>query len=911
MTFEAPEWFLLLAVLLLVGWFWRDLQLWRPLRVLCLLLLTLILVEPKITRVEDRLDLWVLLDRSASTEDFVDKGLPEWKEILSRSKPSRKDQLRFVDYAGEVSEQGEGETAVYSGSRKLTRTNLALQNVLALAEEDRPTRVLVFTDGYSTEPLGEATDQLLQMGVPLDYRLLRDEVADDFLLARLELPTRTQVAEPFVIGVTVRGHADVEVPLQILRNGQLLSETVVLLENGVGKVEFTDRLGLTGANQYEARIIPEEDAHPGNNLAKKWIEVTGGPRILMVSKYADDPLAKVLREQGFSVEVEGEPALLKMGRLAGARAVVLNNIPAHEIPGDFLKALPFYVKEQAGALLMVGGKHSFGAGGYFESAVDPLLPVSMELKNEHRKLAVAMAIVMDRSGSMGASVGGGAGGKSMTKMDLANHGAAKAIELLGASDYISVAAVDSTNHPVVPMTQIKNKKKQLTQKVLRVKSSGGGIYVYVGLKAGWEQLQKAKTGTRHMILFSDAADSVEEGAYKRLIKEVTDDGGSVSVIGLGSKSDSDAMLLEDIAKRGNGRIFFSQKAVDIPKLFAQETVAVARSTFVEEPVGAMETGNWAEISPKPLEWLSEVDGYNLSYLRDDASAALISKDEYKAPLVSHARRGIGRTMAVSFPLGGEFSERVRSWEDYGNFTQTLSRWLIGQELPPGLGLRHKIEGTRLTIDLLYDPEEWGVKFAQKPPKIKLVEGEGGETGAYELTWKRMSPGHFSVSRDLEEGALVRGAIQAGVHALPFGPVVAGASAEWAFDPIRLEELRVMSNQTGGRELLKLSDAWVRPTMEVNSDSRLPLLITLFLCVLLDALVTRTGWVLPKFRMPKPLPADGDVAVIPAQKAKKIKKAAAVSTPEVKPTKAPSFEKADRVSKGAGRSARFDRAKRRK
>ena len=38
----------------------------------------------------------------------------------------------------------------------------------------------------------------------------------------------------------------------------------------------------------------------------------------------------------------------------------------------------------------------------------------MELKNEHRKLSVAMAVVMDRSGSMSMSAGGG-----KSKMDLA------------------------------------------------------------------------------------------------------------------------------------------------------------------------------------------------------------------------------------------------------------------------------------------------------------------------------------------------------------------------------------------------------------------------------------------------------------------------------------------------------------
>ena len=40
---------------------------------------------------------------------------------------------------------------------------------------------------------------------------------------------------------------------------------------------------------------------------------------------------------------------------------------------------------------MAGGKFSFGSGGYFESPIDPLLPVSMELREDHRTLSVAMA----------------------------------------------------------------------------------------------------------------------------------------------------------------------------------------------------------------------------------------------------------------------------------------------------------------------------------------------------------------------------------------------------------------------------------------------------------------------------------------------------------------------------------------
>ncbi len=83
---------------------------------------------------------------------------------------------------------------------------------------------------------------------------------------------------------------------------------------------------------------------------------------------------------------------------------------------------------------MIGGKTSFAAGGWFGSPVEPLLPVSMELKQEHRKLAVAMAIVMDRSGSMAMTVPG----TTLQKMDLANEGAARGIELLGDNDLVTL-----------------------------------------------------------------------------------------------------------------------------------------------------------------------------------------------------------------------------------------------------------------------------------------------------------------------------------------------------------------------------------------------------------------------------------------------------------------------------------------
>ncbi len=848
MTFGSPEWFLIIPACLFAGWFWKSLRLWSPLRLSLVLLAAFGLADPKINVTEDAMDLFVLLDRSESTEDLVDKGLVEWEPLLEKAKPGRRDKMHLFDYGGEIVEHGR-DGATYTGSRKLTRTGLAISHVAAMAGEKRPARVLVFTDGFATEPLHEAVEELQARGIPLDFRLVREETVDDFRLSRIELPERVQAGEPFLIAATIRGSADADVKLTLRRGKQVLTETTVKLEAGVGRVEFTDRLTRSGSFQYEAEVnvvagSGMTDAHPGNNRASRWIEIAGGPRVLLVTKYTDDPVAKVLSSLDFTVDV-ATPQELNPGRLSGARAVIFNNVPAFEIPLPFMNALDFFVREQAGGFLMAGGKQSFGSGGYFQSSIDTLLPVSMELKSEHRKLSVALAIVIDRSGSMSVSVdpGAGGGGKDLKKIDLANAGAAEAIGLLGAADHICVYAVDSAPEEVVPLTQVQGNQAALQARVRKIQSMGGGIFVYEGLKAAWDELKNAQVGTRHVILFTDANDTEEPGDYKNLLAEMQKEGATVSVIGLGTPADVDAKLIEDIGKRGGGRVFFTDRPMDIPKIFAQETVTIARSAFIEDPVGAQPTGRWAEISPKLLDWLPQVDGYNLSYAREDATTSLVSKDEYVAPLVAHARRGLGRSAAVSFPLGGEFSQGIRDWKGYGDFVQTMTRWLMGMDLPPGIGLKHRLDGTRLTLDLLYDPEQWSQKLAASPPLLRMLESGPGAK-PFDVPWKRIAPGHFSVTRDLDEGAVVRGAIQVGEHALPFGPLTVGASVEWSFEPERLAELRTVSAQTGGRELVDLSKAWLRPPTRQDVSLRLWIALAMLVFLITEALMTRTGWKLP-------------------------------------------------------------------
>ena len=203
MSFDYLESFLLLPILALLGWFWPRLGLFHPLRAIIAVLAVTMIAGPRLQMQENALDLIVLLDRSESTEDLIDKGLPEWTRLLENAKPGRKDTLRFVNFAAEVADAGIDGSS-FTGSRKLTKTGLAVSNVMAQVDGKRPTRLLLFTDGYSTEPLTEAGAQLGKRGVPLDFRLIRDETTRDLRLARLSFTERVQVGEPFLIYVLLR-----------------------------------------------------------------------------------------------------------------------------------------------------------------------------------------------------------------------------------------------------------------------------------------------------------------------------------------------------------------------------------------------------------------------------------------------------------------------------------------------------------------------------------------------------------------------------------------------------------------------------------------------------------------------------------------------------------------------------------
>lgn len=605
--------------------------------------------------------------------------------------------------------------------------NGALLKALELTTPDRPARILVLSDGESNGPSPAfAARRARELGVPVDYRLFEVLRTGDVAIRSLSLPDAVGPLQPFQISVDF--HADRAAPaaLTLSRNGRPFVTRPVDLLPGSNRIAFRDVIAEGGLHSYEARLDLAGDPLADNNRGEGVVRVEARPRLLVLNSDGQrGNLVRSLEAAELPVDVvrAGEHPLTQ-DSLEGYRGVVVENVPAGDFGRQKLERLTQFVEDLGGGLLLTGGQRSFGVGGYYQSPLDGLLPVSMEMREEHRKTRVAIVVVLDRSGSMAVPVAGG-----KTKMDLANLGTAEVVRLLTPGDSVAVIAVDTAPHVVQPLTDVVD-PESIARKALGIQSMGGGIYVYEALVAAGNEIAKSKQATKHIILFSDANDSEEPGDYRNLLKKFELAGITVSVIGLGTDRDVDAALLKDVALLGRGNIMFTDDAQELPRLFTEDTMSVARSTFVEkdpqtQPDGipgamlpnARLMGDLADLARQ--QGFPPADGYNLSYLRPEATASVQSVDEYNAPWAAFWYRGLGRVAAITLEVDGQYSGAFGRWDRFDDFLVTHARWLMGTEPPADVYLDLQRVGQEAVLTVELDPRRPD-KAAGGMPKVLIV-----------------------------------------------------------------------------------------------------------------------------------------------------------------------------------------------
>lgn len=772
------------------------------LRLATMALLLLALTGPEWNLGGRGIDVVVVADRSLSMPGQAQDNIRELFQNLERNRGTG-DRLALVTFGAEpqleqvlkrAGRLGEFTRPVNPNGSDL---NAAVLGALNLIQPERPARILLLTDGEANgEDPRTAARRARESGVPVDYRLFERLQIGDAAVEDVLLPEVVAPREPFQFSVTL--HSDRETPatLRVFRNGEPFAEKEVALTTGLSQLVFRDVLDGGGTFEYSAELSVDGDPLPENNIGRGVLRVDAGPRVLVLNTDgAAGNAAGALQSARIPVDVAVARTFpLSPQTLDRYRAVIVENVPADHFGRVKMEYLAQFVEDLAGGLMLTGGKASFGTGGYFKSPLDEVLPVSMELREEHRKMRVALAVVLDRSGSMAAPVKG-----NKTKMDLANLGTAECVRLLSPQDKVAVIAVDSSPHVVQELTSVDD-PEAINADVTRIESGGGGIFVYTALVAAGEELMKADGyATRHIILFSDADDSEEPGDYKKLLDDYGQAGITVSVIGLGNQRSVDAGLLEDIAKRGGGNILFTEDAQELPRLFTQDTMSIARNTFIESDPETQPDGIPGRILPLS-QLLGElgtgafppVDGYNLSYLKPDATAAVITEDEYLAPLSAFWYRGLGRASALTMEVDGRFSGRFGQWENYEDFLITHVRWLLGGGDPDDVFVTLRREGQDALVSVELDSERRSGRDSD-PPQLTVVPPGSERAQAFRPDFQWTGPHTLEARFRLQRTGTYRTLVQTGPREFKRGPAVT-----LPYSP----EYAPRTNQPSGRALLE-------------------------------------------------------------------------------------------------------------
>ncbi|MEZ5976944.1 MAG: VWA domain-containing protein [Planctomycetota bacterium] len=845
MGFLEPAALLFALPLALLFWRTRPRELGaKTVRALALLALVLALAGAFLPVGRPGRDLVVVVDRSRSMPADADERALELIRLAESQRESG-DRVAVVTFGEEANiAQPPREEGAFPGFQREDGPDGsdlagALDLALGVVPKGRPARILLVTDGAATTDVPEGFERRAQgRGIPIDVRALRRDGVSDLAVERIDLPETVGEGEPFQFSVWVRAARPVRTEFRLVRAGRTLSSGEREFEAGLNRLVFRDVLEEGGVAEYAVDVASPDDTTPENNRGLGSLRAVGPPRVLVLCEEGVSTLVLALRERGLLVDsARPEAVSIDPLFLTAYRSVVLENVDAGRVGETGMYALADFVTERGGGLLVTGGTASFGRGGYYRSPLDPILPVSMELRQEHRKLAIALSIVMDRSGSMTAPVD-----SSRSKMDLANAGAAAAIESLSEMDSVSAIAVDQEAHVIRGQSSLE-KKGEAAATVRRIRSEGGGIYVYNGLVEAVRQLKDDPRLTKHIILFADAADSEQQEGCEGLLAEAAGAGVTCSVIALGTERDPDAAFLRRVGATGRGSVTFTTSPTDLPRLFAQDTMQVARANFVDEPTATRALPGLLGLGDLPADDFPGLGGYNLTYLRPESTAAVVTTDEFAAPVVAFVYRGLGRAAAFTGQIGGTYGASVAEWDRFSAFAAGLVRFTLGTEEPGGLFATVERRGSQAVYRLELDPDA-PIPAVLGRLAASALRPDGSRT---RLEFERVDAQTFEAQLDLgEAGTVIADAVLPDGTTLALPPVSLPYSPEFqdqrGNEPKRL--LDRLARGSGGHELSSANELFVGERGDLGSRPiQRELVLAALLLVLFEITMRRLSlWV---------------------------------------------------------------------
>ncbi len=691
-----------------------------------------------------------------------------------------------------------------------TRTDIAaaLQLAQALLPSQGAHRVVLLSDGQ--ENVGSAIDQaplLAENGVELRYVPLGDpqNQAEVFVQA-LVAPQEARRGQTLSLTAEVQSSAPTPASLRLFADGRLIQTLEVRLQSGLNLFRFDvpagpDGSGATAFRRFRVQVLPEVDTRLQNNEAAAFTVVYGPPAVLLVEGAPSDGenLARALAAAKMNVtRIAPSQTPTTLPELAAYQAVILVNVNAAALPGGAMESLPVYVRDLGMGLVMVGGPEGFGAGGYLRTPIEKALPVDMDVRDKNIQSNLALVLAVDKSGSMGRchcdnpdlnqsytpSLSGQA------KVDIAKEAIMRAAAALGNQDFLGVVAFDSAPHWVLPLAQL-NEPADLENAIASF-AADGQTNVQAGLAEAYKALQGVQARRKHIILLTDGW--VRTGDLTALARDMQEQGITLSIVAAGEGSAEYLLALSQI---GGGAYYPATNIFNVPEIFLKETVKSVGKYIVEEPFYPL-PGN-----PSPI--LSGIDetrlpallGYNGTTAKNTARLDLLTPKG--DPLLAAWQYGLGRSVAWTSDMRGQWAKDWLAWNDFARFAAQLVQNVLPAPKTEGLEASVQIDEQNLRVHVsARDPQGRPLNFLEG--QATLIDPDLQSTavalqqvgaGEYEAVTPLGRPGSYLARVGVNQGDQSLGSVTLGV--------VAPTSPEYRSSGINLGFLETLGQKAGGGE----------------------------------------------------------------------------------------------------------------
>jgi hypothetical protein len=551
----------------------------------------------------------------------------------------------------------------------------ALMVAAAVLPADEPGRIVVAFDGNETRGnAARVLPNLVERGVKVDVLPLTRLAAGEVLVEKVAAPERIYAGDTFPLQAMIYSHGPSQATVQVLKDGDVIVERSLELAGGRNRVETIVPAAVPGRVRYEVAVSASADTFTQNNRNGVVIDVAPALQVLIVAAQPAwaEVFAKALAVHDIKTKiVEPKRAPFYLKDWLAYSAIVLMNVPAIDLATLQQELIEKAVAEHGRGLLLLGGENSFGPGGYYETPLERVSPLSSRVPRDAPR--VALAFVLDRSGSMQRNEGGA------TRLDIAKQATVSAIRLLHPESLIAIVVFDSEARVLLPLRPAKD-AAAVTQ-ALQALEPGGGTAIYPGLVEALHQLQGVDAIAKHIVVMSDGL--TQPGDFPGILKAISDQGISVSTVAIGDGADP--VRLEEIARIGKGAFHATQDFKALPSILSQEALLLSGKPVEERLV----TPSWVQ---RPAEFfaglpdkLPPLAGYVLTTRKPHADLHVVVSDEKQeqVPLFASWRYGNGRVVALTTQGAGVWTREWQAMAEYPLlWSQTLRHVLSG----PGEGL---------------------------------------------------------------------------------------------------------------------------------------------------------------------------------------------------------------------------------